>query len=210
MMRFVNSARTLLLVALAVIVGANQVALAFDSPDAAHKRWREEMKRKREARRLAEASAPAFDPQEAPAPADCLKAYLKAVRKAKSMEDLLPLMPASQRRMLEDRQKHYDPQSAARAGERFAKRGLDKTAVEHLTASPYDNALKFKKDVASKVLKILSVNTQGNHADVEVAIEKTATIDGRVYTHSTATIGMIGEGKTWYYSTYKEGNWYTP
>ena len=67
-----------------------------------------------------------------------------------------------------------------------------------------------EKDVASKVLEILSVRTKGNHADVEVAIERTATINGRVYTHSTATFGMVGEGKTWHYATYKEGNWFTP
>jgi hypothetical protein len=209
-MHFVNRARTVLLVGFALIFGANQFVLAQDSPDAAHKRWREQMKRRREARKLAEAFVPAFDPLEAPAPADCLKAYLKAVRKAKSMEDLLPLMSASQRQQLEERQRHYDPQSAARAGERFANRGLDKAAIEHLTSSPYDNTLKFKKDVASKVLKILSVKTDGNHADVEVAVERTATIDGKVYTHSTATIGMIGEGKNWYYATYKESNWFTP
>ncbi len=208
-MHFVNSARTLLLVGFAVIVGANQV-LAQESPDAAHKRWRKEMKERREARRLAEASAPAFDPLEAPPPAECLKAYLKAVRKATSMEELLPLMTANQRQLLEGRQRNYDPRTAARAGEGFAKRGLDKAAIEHLTSSPYDNALKFKKDVASKVLEILSVRTKGNHADVEVAIERTATINGRVYTHSTATFGMVGEGKTWHYATYKEGNWFTP
>jgi len=209
-MHFVNSARSLLLVTFAVILGANQVVLAQESPYAAHERWRKEMKQRRETRRLAEASAPAFDPLDAPSPEECLTAYLKAVRKATSMKELLPLMSPSQRHLLEERQRHHDPETAARARETFAKRGLDKAAVEHLSSSPYDNTLKFKKDVASKVLSILSVRTQGNHADVEVAIERTATINGRRYTHSTATIGIVGEGKNWYYATYKESNWFTP
>jgi hypothetical protein len=209
-MRFVNIARSLLLVTFAVTIGANQVVLAQESSDAAHKRWREQMKQRREARRLAEASAPSFDPEEAPSPAKCLTAYLKAVRRATSMKELLPLMTSSQRHLLEERQRHYDPRAAARAREHFAERGLDEAAIEHLSSSPYDNALKFKKEVASKVLEILSVKTDGNHADVEVAIERTATINGKVYTHSTATIGMVGEGNKWYYATYKEGNWFTP
>ena len=209
-MHFVNIARSVLLVTFAVILGANQVVLAQEGPNAAHERWRKEMKQRREARKLAEASAPVFDPLDAPSPEECLKAYLKAVRKATSMEELLPLMSSSQRHLLEERERHYDPRAAARARETFAKRGLDKAAIEQLSSSPYDNALKFKKEVASKVLRILSVTTQGNHADVEVAIERIATINGRRYTHSTATIGMVGEGNHWYYATYKEGNWFTP
>jgi hypothetical protein len=209
-MHFVNTARTLLLVAIAVIMGANQVVLAQESADAAHKRWRKEMKQRREARRLAEASAPVFDPLDAPPPEQCLKAYLKAVRKAKSMEELLPFMSAGQRERLEGRQKRYDPETAASAREKYAKQGLNKTAVEYMSSSPYDNTLKFKKEVASKVLEILSVKTEGTHAKIEVAIEAAATINGRRYTHSTATIGMLGEGKTWYYATYKESNWFTP
>jgi len=209
-MHFVNSARSLLLVTFAVILGANQVVLAQESPNAAHERWRKEMKQRREARKLAEASAPVFDPLDAPSPEECLKAYLKAVRRATSMEELLPLMSSSQRHLLEERQRHYDPRAAARARETFAKRGLDKAAVENLSSSPYDKSLKFKKELASRVLGVLSVKRRDNHADVEVAIERTATINGKRYTHSTATIGMVGEGNNWYYASYKESNWFTP
>jgi hypothetical protein len=209
-MHFVNSARSLLLVTFAAILGANQVALAQDSPDAAHKRFREEMQRRREARKLAKASAPAFDPLDARPPAECLEDFLNAARKAKSMDELLPFMSPTHRHLLADRQQHYDPATAARNRETFANRGLNKAAIEHLSSSPYTNALKFEQDLAKRVLGVLSVRIKGNHADVEVAIERTATINSRRYTHSTATIGMVGEGKKWYYASYKESNWFTP
>jgi hypothetical protein len=139
-----------------------------------------------------------------------LEDFLKAARKAKSMEEVLPFMSPNHRHLLADRQRHYDPQTAARNRETFANRGFNKAAIEHLSSSPYTNALKSEKDLANRVLEILSVRIKGNHADVEVAIERTATINGRRYTHSTATIGMVGEGKRWYYASYKESNWFTP
>jgi hypothetical protein len=83
---------------------------------------------------------------------------------------------------------------------------MDRETIEQLTASPYDSALKHAKAIANKITAIQSATVQGNEATVVVAIQINDVINGAKFTKSTATVGLVGEGNSWYFSTFRESN----
>lgn len=150
--------------------------------------------------------APQFDPQTAPRPEVCFDAFLRAARSAKSFDEILPYLPADKREYYEREQKRYDPEQARERRLRYEKEGkLDAAAIQHLTQPPYASGLKGYRGMALKVNEFVSAKTQGDRATLNVTIHIDETINGVRYTQSTATIGMIGEGDTWKFESFKEG-----
>lgn len=154
-------------------------------------------------------TGPSFNPQSAPAPEKCLDAYLKAARSASSMSQLLQYLRPSERSVLQDRQKNFDPKQALARRAQYQKEGMDRETIDHLTASPYETELKHAKAIANKVTAIQGVRVNGNEAKIEAAIQINDVINGKKYSRSTATIGMVGEGNNWYFTTFNESNFAT-
>jgi hypothetical protein len=104
-------------------------------------------------------------------------------------------------------QRLHDPKLAEQRRREYEQEGkLDTDAIRHLTSSPYEVDFRFRKTVADKILKFISAKVDGDEAELEVSIRIHDIINGAVYTRSTATIGMVGEGKNWYMVTFRESN----
>lgn len=147
-----------------------------------------------------------FDAQSAPRPEVCFDAFLQAARSAKSFEEILPYLPADKREYYQREQKLYDPERARERRLKYEKEGkLDADSIQHLTQPPYDTGLKSYRGMALKVNEFVSATTTGDRATLHVTIHINETIDGVRYTKSTASIGMIGEGDSWKFESFKEG-----
>ena len=152
-------------------------------------------------------AAPPFDPAAAPSPEECFKKLVLTARNASSMEPLLPLLQRSERQVIEMMQAQYDPRSVAerRAALRKLNPNITADGLNHLTASPFENKLKWYKGMAEDVIEILNVKIEGNKAHVEVCIRARATVDGEEYAFGTATATLVGEDNFWRLDAYKEG-----
>jgi len=147
-----------------------------------------------------------FNPSGAPRPEVCFNSFLKKARAATSFEEILPYLPMDDREHYKRRQREYDPKIAAEKRKRYQAEGeLDEKAIAHLTNPPYTNALRHYKAIAEKVRKFESSKIDGNKANLYITIHASASFNGVGYTKGTATVGMVGEGKYWYFDTFKEG-----
>jgi hypothetical protein len=152
------------------------------------------------------ASVP-FDPAAAPSPEECFKKLVLTARNASSMDPLLPLLQHSERQTLEMMQAQHDPRSVPerRAALRKLNPKITADGLNHLTASPFDNKLKWYKGMAADVIDILGVTIDGDKAHVEVCVHARATVNGEEYPFGTATATLVGEDKLWRLDAYKEG-----
>ena len=158
------------------------------------------------ARPAPRAAATKFNPQAAPRPEESFDAFLTAARNAKSFSEILPYLPADKREYYEREQKAYDPARAREQRIRYQKEGtLDADAIANLTQPPYERGLKFYQSVARKVNEFVAARTNGDRAYLEVTIQINDVINGQRMTKSTATIGMVGEGNSWKFESFKEG-----
>jgi hypothetical protein len=150
-------------------------------------------------------SAPAFNPSLAPQPADWLRSYITAAQTATSMEQVLPYLPESQARYLRAEQAAYDPREAAKRREERRKRNpqRDQESLDYLSNPPYENALKFHKELTGDILEILRARVDGNKAFIRVSTTSGATIDGVEYPYGAADIKLVGEGSTWKLAGYE-------
>jgi hypothetical protein len=153
------------------------------------------------ARRLssAESSSPTFDPAGAPPPEECLQAFLSSAKSASSMNQILSYLPQQEQERLKARQSRFNPQQAVKTRETIRKLNPKASAEElaHITESPYNHALKVHRDMASSVIRITGVKVDGDRATVTVSTNHGATINGERYDYGTATVKMVGEGRTW-------------
>ena len=147
----------------------------------------------------APSSAPKFDPEGAPPPDECFKAFAAAAKNAGSMDQILPYLPQREQEVLKTRQARFDPQQAAKNVESLRKQNpkLDEQALAHLSSSPYAYALKWHKEMAISVIQIKDVKVDGDKARVTVSITSDAIINGERYPYGMADVKMVGEGRTW-------------
>jgi hypothetical protein len=147
----------------------------------------------------AESSSPTFDPAGAPPPEECLQAFLSAAKSASSMNPILPFLPQQEQERLKARQARFNPQQAVKTRETIHKLNPKASAAElaRITESPYNHALKVHRDMASSVIRITGVKVDGDRATVTVSTNHGATINGERYDYGTATVKMVGEGRTW-------------
>jgi hypothetical protein len=158
------------------------------------------------ARPAPKTTAAKFNPQSAPRPEESFDAFLTVARNAKSFSKILPYLPADKREYYEREQKAYDPSKARERRLRYEKEGtLDADAIVHLTEPPYEGGLKFYQSVARKVDEFVAARTNGDRAYLDVTIHINEVINGQRMTKSTATIGMVGEGSSWKFESFKEG-----
>jgi hypothetical protein len=122
------------------------------------------------------------------------------------MEQLLQFLPQARQKALIKEQASYDPKVAAKRRESHRKQSphLDEESLDHLTDSPYAGALKFHKEIADKILEVLSFSIEGNRASVSVSTTSGGTINGVHYPYGTATFGLVGQGNFWRLETYKD------
>lgn len=150
-------------------------------------------------------SPPSFNPKSAPPPEVCFVKFVVATQKATSMSQILKYLPEDKAEAYKHRQENFNPETARERRKRYEAEGkLDEDSIKHLTSSPYDNGLKFHKRVADKIRSLKSVRIDGDKAWLTVAIRSSAVINGVAYPKGTATVGMVGEGNTWKYDSFKE------
>ncbi len=153
-------------------------------------------------------SSPPFHASGAPAPEECLKSYIAAARGASSMEQLLRYLPDNEAKALKERQAQYDPKEAARGREWHRKQSPDMKpeTLDFLSNPPYTNELHHHRQIAAKILDILSVTIDGDKAVARVSTTGGATVNGVHYPYGTAKIEMIGQGNSWRISAYNDSN----
>ena len=146
--------------------------------------------------------------RERPRRTECLKSYIAAARSASSMESLLRYLPDSEQQSLKERQAQYDPKEAARSREWHRKQdpNVKPETLEFLSNPPYTNELNHHRQIAAKILAILSVNIDGNKAVARVSTTGGATVNGVHYPYGTAQIELIGQGGSWRISSYNDSN----
>jgi hypothetical protein len=146
-----------------------------------------------------------FDVASAPPPDKWVQSYIAAA-KSGSMEQLMQYLPQARQKALKKEQASYDPKVAAKRRETHRKQSphLDEESLDHLTGPPYARALKFHKEIADKILEVLSFSIDGNKAYVSVSTTSGGTINGVHYPYGTAKFGLVGEGSFWRLETYKD------
>lgn len=149
---------------------------------------------------------PEFNAVAAPSPARCLAYFLIAAKAGNSIDELMKYVPDSKQRVLQVRQKSYDPELARERRARLKQDHpeYDTATLDHLTDSPYAGFIKFHQRLALKVKKINSVKVNRNRATIGVVIKSDAIVNGIPYPNGTATVVMIGEGHLWRFKSYKE------
>jgi hypothetical protein len=146
-----------------------------------------------------------FDASLAPSPAACFEQYVATAKNAGSMEQILPYLPESQQTALRARQSIYDPQQAAKNRQWHKQQDpkLSEESLNYLSNPPLVNELKFHKNLAASVIKVLSEKIDGNKATLVVSIHSDAIVNGERYPYSTADVEMIGEGRLWRSATFQ-------
>jgi hypothetical protein len=140
-----------------------------------------------------------FDPVAAPSPAFCLKVYMAAAARAKSMDDLYKVLPVAEKRRADESR-----QWQRRMNAKFAESSLSQAANTAPDDQYASYQLRRHKRIAGCILEVLSVETDNNKAVVVVSTNVGATINGNEYPYGTATIEMLGEGEFWKFDSYEE------
>jgi hypothetical protein len=104
-------------------------------------------------------------------------------------------------------QAQYDPRSVPerRAALKKLNPKITTDGLIHLTASPFENKLKWYQGMAADVIDILSVKIDGDKAYLEICVHARATVNGEEYPFGTATATLVGEDNFWRLDAYKEG-----
>jgi hypothetical protein len=149
---------------------------------------------------------PPFYPASAPAPADCLAAYIAAARGASSMDQLLRFLPQAEQRALKEQQARFDPKHSAQNREWHREKSpqLHDSSLTFLSNSPFVNALARHKRIADKFLNVLRVEINGNKAHIFVSTTGGGTVNGVRYPYGTATFELRGEGDYWKIDSYND------
>jgi hypothetical protein len=124
------------------------------------------------------------------------------------MEQILPYLPQGEARSLKEHQATHDPRDTARSRQQLKKLSphLSEESLDHLTNSPYANALKRHRSIADKFLEVLRVRVDGNKAIISISTTNGAKVDGVHYPYGTAEVEMVAEGSRWKVASYNDGN----
>lgn len=155
-------------------------------------------------------SAIPFNASSAPSPDLCFLKFVVTAKSATTADAILGYLPEQEARVLQDRQKLYDPHQAAEHRASFQQRNpkLTPDQLDHLTEPPFTGELKHCKRIAAKVIRVKSFKITGNTAKLIVSTHSNlvSSAYGKPmnFPYSTATVEMIGEGNYWKFKSYND------
>ena len=142
-------------------------------------------------------------------PDEWLVQFVKTTKSAKSFDQLLPFVTKERAESYLRQKASYDPKKAMERRRELQKEsGFSPDLIDRMTSHPSKHALLHHKKIAGKItnLKPNSIYVNKDQAKLVVDIRSDAVIDGKSYSKSTASIGLIGQGNTWRFESFKESS----
>lgn len=132
-------------------------------------------------------------------PAVHFQNFLKVGRKATSMRQILPFLPAQQQAEYREEERQFDPELAKKQQELLGRSETFGTGLGKIVAkSPFERALGRYQMIAKRIVKYISTDRRGDQATLHVKVRN------NLGTLSNATVGMVREVSDWKFAEYKQ------
>ena len=139
----------------------------------------------------------------APSPAKCLDAIIVGIKRAETMQQIIPLLASHRRENYERELANYDQQSALSRRNKLMQEGrLGKDLIIRMTSHPYDGELESYKEKAARYYGVRSFSIDGDKAKV-IAYSHPEDFTLSNGKRPVALFGMVFESGYWRFSEYK-------